>query len=63
VGGATPELVVLDSIRKQSEQAKGTKTVSSAPSCFSISSCLQLPAWSSCLTFLGDRLLLTYKMK
>ena len=31
VGGATPGLVVLGSIRKQAEQAMGSKLVSSSP--------------------------------
>jgi hypothetical protein len=31
VGGAIPELVVLGSIRKQAEQARGSKPVSNIP--------------------------------
>jgi hypothetical protein len=31
VGGTIPELVVLGSIRKQAEQGKGSKPVSSIP--------------------------------
>jgi hypothetical protein len=32
VGGAIPRLVVLGSIRKQAEQARGSKPVSNIPS-------------------------------
>jgi hypothetical protein len=31
VGGAIPRLVVLDPIRKQAEQARGSKPISSIP--------------------------------
>jgi hypothetical protein len=31
VGGASPKLVVLGSVRKQAEQARGSKPVSSIP--------------------------------
>jgi hypothetical protein len=37
VGGAVPELVVLASIRKQTEQAKGSKIVKQHPSMASAS--------------------------
>jgi hypothetical protein len=37
VGGTISELVVLGSIRKQAEQASGSKTVSSIPSMASAS--------------------------
>jgi hypothetical protein len=46
MGGAIPGLVVLGSIRKQAEQARGSKPVSSTPSmasALSLSSCLQVP--------------------
>ena len=43
VGGAIPELVVLGSIRKQVKQVMRNKPVSSTPSCFCITSCLQVP--------------------
>jgi hypothetical protein len=33
VGGAIPGLVVLGSIRKQAEQARGSKSVSNIPPC------------------------------
>ena len=46
VGGAIPGLVVLGSIRKQAEKARGNKPVSSIPPCVSSSSV------SSCLDFL-----------
>ena len=46
VSGAIPGLVVLGSIRKQAEKARGNKPVSSIPPCVSSSSV------SSCLDFL-----------
>ena len=48
---------VLGSIRKQAEQARGGKTVSSTFYCLSISSCLQAPAvWVPVLTSSKDGL-------
>jgi hypothetical protein len=44
VGGAISGLLVLDSIRKQAEQAMMSKPVSSTPPDLCISSCLQVPA-------------------
>jgi hypothetical protein len=44
VGGTTPGLVVLSSIRKQIEQATRNKTVSSTLHGLCINSCLQVPA-------------------
>jgi hypothetical protein len=52
VGGAIPGLVVLDSIRKQAEQVRGSKPVSSTPMGLCISFFLQVPAlfaFLSCL--------------
>ena len=47
IGGAVPRLVVLGSIRKQAEQARGSKPVGSTFHGLSISSCLQVPALTS----------------
>ena len=44
MGGAIPGLVVLGPIRKQAEQAMGSKPVSSTLHGLCISSCLQVPA-------------------
>ena len=44
MGGVIPELLVLDSIRKQTEQAMRTKSVSSTLHGLCISSCLWDPA-------------------
>jgi hypothetical protein len=56
VGGAIHGLVVLGSIRKQAEQARGNTSVSSAPSMASASAPASrfLPCVSSCPDFLGD---------
>jgi hypothetical protein len=43
LGGAIPGLVVLGSVRKQAEQAMGSKPVSSTLHGLCISSCLQVP--------------------
>jgi hypothetical protein len=50
VGGAIPGQVVLGSIRKQAEQAMGNKPVSSTLHGLCISSCLQVPALTECLS-------------
>jgi hypothetical protein len=44
VGGTTTGYVVLDGIRKQSEQARRSKSVRSPPHGLCFSSCLQVPA-------------------
>ena len=58
VGGATPVLVVLDSIRNQTEQAIRNKPISTSPqplwiaptcSCPVLSSCADFPQWSAVL--------------
>jgi hypothetical protein len=57
VGGAIPGLVVLSSIRKQGEQAKGSKPVSSIPPWPlypSTPASKFPPCVSSCPGFLGD---------
>jgi len=48
VGGAILGLVILGSMRKQAEQARGNKSVSTLLHGLCISSCLQDPALSSC---------------
>jgi hypothetical protein len=44
VGGAIPGLVVLDSIRKQAKQARGSEPGSDTLYGLCISSCFQAPA-------------------
>jgi hypothetical protein len=44
VGGAIPGLVVLGSVRKQAEQAMGSKQISSTPPWLSINVSLKVPA-------------------
>ena len=56
VGGATPGLLILNSIRKQAKQALRSKSVKQQPSMASVSApafrCL--PCLSSCLTSFSD---------
>jgi len=54
VGGANPGLVALGAVRKQAEQARGSKPVSSIPVCGSIPGSRVLPCLSSCPDFLND---------
>ena len=54
VGGAIPEQVILEQVRKQIEEAKGSKPVSSFLYGLCISSYLQVPALSSCPVLVID---------
>ena len=54
--GANPELVMLDAIRKQAEQAVGHKPVISMHSVFASVPASMFPAWVPALTSLDDEL-------
>jgi hypothetical protein len=57
VGDATPGLVVLCYTRKQAEPAIGTSLEAKFLYSFCFSSCLQVPALSSCPDFVDDCML------
>ena len=52
MGGATPEVVVMGSIRKETDQAVESKPVSSILHGLCISACLQIPALLEFLSWL-----------
>ena len=54
MGGAIPEQVILEQVRKQIEEAKGSKPVSSFLYGLCISSYLQVTALSSCPVLVID---------
>jgi hypothetical protein len=54
MGGATPRLAVLGSLRKQAEQAKKSKPVNSTLHSLCIRSCLQAPPLLEFWSWLGS---------